>query len=149
MSKLYLDTGALVKLYLIEPGTEFIQGKAEKADCLPLNPLQELELRNALLAAHGRGWVDQCVLRETLENLEQDIKEGYFSKEFPDWPSLWKRASVLANRHTTDLLCRTLDILHVAAAEVSEADEMVTGDQRQRKLCEAIGFPVSEIVLSE
>ena len=147
MSKLYLDTGALVKLYLVEPGTEFVQDKAEGADCLPLNPLQELELRNALLAAHGRGWMDNNSLDRTMKNLDQDIEEGYFSREIPDWLPLLKRASVLAKRHTPDLLCRTLDILHVAAAEESEADEMITGDQRQRKLCEAIGFPVSKIVI--
>ncbi len=146
MSKLYLDTGALVKLYLVEPGTEFVQNKAEMAECLPLNPLQELELRNALLAAHGRGWIDKDALSGTLENLEEDIREGYLARESPDWSLLWKRAGVLAKRHTPELLCRTLDILHVAAAEVSEADEVVTGDQRQLKLCQAIGFPVVEIV---
>jgi len=146
MSKLYLDTGALVKLYLVEPGTEFVQDKAEKAECLPLNSLQELELRNALLAAHGRGWIGKDVLRGTLENLEEDIREGYFLRESPDWGLLYKRASVLAKRHTPELLCRTLDILHVAAAEVSEADELLTGDQRQLKLCRVIGFPAVAMV---
>lgn len=148
MSKLYLDTGALVKLYLVEPGSEFVQDKAEKAACLPLNPLQELELRNALFAASGRGWIDEEVLRGTLGNLEEDIREGYFLRESPDWRPLYKRASVLAKRYTPEFLCRTLDILHVAAAEVSEADELVTGDQRQLKVCRAIGFPVAEIPLA-
>jgi len=68
MRKLYLDTGALVKLYVVEPGSEFVQDKAEKADGLPLNPLQELELRNALLAAHGRGWMDKNALERTMKN---------------------------------------------------------------------------------
>jgi len=59
---------------------------------------------------------------------------------------LWKRASVLAKHHTPELLCRTLDTVHVAAAEVSEADEVVAGDYRPLKLCQAIGFPAAEIV---
>lgn len=146
MGKLYLDTGALVKLYVVEPGTEFVQEKAETAEWLPLNPLQELELRNALHAAQGRGWIDPDALRGTLANLEEDIREGYLSRESPDWTLLWRRAGVLAKRHTPQLLCRTLDILHVAAAEATEADEMVTGDQRQRQLCKAIGFPVTAII---
>lgn len=145
MTKLYLDTGALVKLYIVEAGSEFVQEKARLADCLPLNPLQELELRNALLAGHGRGWIAREALNGTLENLEEDIRTGYFSKESPDWGFLWKRAGVLAKHHTPGLLCRTLDVLHVAAAEASEVDEVVTGDQRQLKLCRAIGLPVSAI----
>ena len=143
--KLYLDTGALVKLYLLEPGSEFVQSKAHAAQCLPLNPLQETELRNALFAACGRGILTKTVLRKTLDNFEEDIRNGYLFRESPDWPLLWRRAGVLAKRYTPELLCRTLDILHVAAAEASEADEVLTGDQRQSELCRAIGLPVSEI----
>ena len=96
--KLYMDTGALVKLYLVEPGSEFVQSKAQSAKCLPLNPLQETELRNALLAACGRGILSEAVLGRTLENFEEDIRNGYFLRESPDWPLLWRRAGVLAKR---------------------------------------------------
>jgi len=31
MSKVYFDTGALVKLYIVEPGSAFVQRQAQKA----------------------------------------------------------------------------------------------------------------------
>ncbi len=54
MSKVYFDTGALVKLYIFEPGSDFVQRQAQKAKSIPFNQLQETELRNAIHAAIGR-----------------------------------------------------------------------------------------------
>jgi PIN domain nuclease of toxin-antitoxin system len=51
MHKLYLDTGALVRLYIIEQGSEFVQKTAQSANILPIQTLQITELRNALHAA--------------------------------------------------------------------------------------------------
>jgi len=145
MKKLYLDTGALVKLYIFEAGSRFVEEKAQAADRLPLNLLQETEFRNALYAAHGRKLISKEALLQTLRNFEEDVEKGYFQREEPDWPYLWKRAATLGRKYTPRLLCRTLDILHVAAAEYSDADELLTGDQRQLKLCKAIKLAVVEI----
>ncbi len=40
MAKIYFDTGALVKLYIVEPGSTFVQNKARRAEVIPINPLQ-------------------------------------------------------------------------------------------------------------
>lgn len=61
--------------------------------------------------------------------------------EILDWPAVWNRAGHLARLHTRELLCRTLDILHVAAAESCGADLFVTGNKRQFKLAGAVGLP--------
>ncbi len=53
-----------------------------------------------------------------------------------------KRADALAVNHTGEILCRTLDILHVALAELAGAGVVVTGDRRQAALCERIGLEV-------
>ena len=58
-----------------------------------------------------------------------------------DWPIVWNRAAHLARLHTRKLLCRTLDILHVAAAEACGTDLLVTGDKRQFKLASVVGLP--------
>jgi len=31
MAKVYFDTGALVKLYIVEPGSAFVQNRAQRA----------------------------------------------------------------------------------------------------------------------
>jgi predicted nucleic acid-binding protein len=63
--------------------------------------------------------------------------------EMLDWPLVWNRAAHLARLHTRKLLCRTLDTLHVAAAEACGADLLVTGDKRQFKLASAVGLPTA------
>jgi predicted nucleic acid-binding protein len=145
MAKIYFDTGALVKLYIVESGSHFVQKKAQEAKAIPLNPLQDTELRNAILAAGGRQTIDQGAVRQTLANLDEDIRQGFFCSETPDWPWIWQRANLLARQYTPTLLCRTLDILHVAAAEFSAVDEVVTGDLRQYRLCQAVDLAVTAI----
>lgn len=145
MSKIYFDTGALVKLYIVEPGSRFVQEKAQGAKNIPLNPLQDAELRNAILAAGGRQAIEQEAVRLTLANLDEDIRQGFFVRETLDWPWIWQRANLLARQYTPTLLCRTLDILHVAAAELCVADELVTGDQRQYQLCRAINLAATAV----
>jgi predicted nucleic acid-binding protein len=145
MATLYLDTGALVKLYIVEDGSAFVQKRAAQARAILVNPLQETELRNAILAAGGRRTITPQAARDTLANFDEDLAAGYFTREQPDWPKLWGRADELARRHTPRLLCRTLDILHVAAAEQCGADQIITGDQRQQRLAKAINLPVIKI----
>ncbi|MFM8830163.1 MAG: type II toxin-antitoxin system VapC family toxin [Spartobacteria bacterium] len=142
MSKVYFDTGALVKLYIVEPGSEFVQRKARAASSIPLNQLQETELRNAIHAAVGRNAISSIAGAMAREHLDSDLRAGVLTPAAVDWPPVWLRAAHLARLHTEKLLCRTLDILHVAAAEACGADLVVTGDLRQFKLCKAVGLPV-------
>ena len=131
MAKIYFDTGALVKLYIVEPGSTFVQNKARRAEVIPINPLQETELRKAM--------------RRSLDNFDEDLATGVFTRETPEWPWIYRRADLLARQYTPRFLCRTLDILHVAAAELCGADQIVTGDQRQQKLAKAIGMAVVKV----
>lgn len=57
-----LDTGALVKLYVAEPGSDAVQNAVGDSNQLGLNPLQCLEARNALFAAVGRGILSEAAL---------------------------------------------------------------------------------------
>lgn len=145
MVKVYFDTGALVKLYVVEQGSTFVQQRARRAGVIPLNPLQETELRNALLAAGGRRMISREAMQRSLANLDEDLQIGVFTRETPDWAWIHRRADLLAHQYTPRFLCRTLDILHVAAAELSGAGQIVTGDQRQQKLAKAIGMSVIKV----
>lgn len=145
MKRIYFDTGTLVKLYVVEQGSELVQQRAAKAGEIPLNPLQTTELKNAILAAVGRKIISQEAAEKTLENFENDIDEGYYVPESPDWIPVWQRASNFARQYTPNILCRTLDILHVALAEYAGIDEFVTGDKRQAALAEQIGLNLYRI----
>lgn len=136
--RVYFDSSALVKLYIVESGSEDVQQRCHQADKLILCPLQETEVRNALLAAGGRGILSRTAMLKTLKNLESDLAHGFFERHQPDWPLIWQRSNEMATRHTPKILCRTLDILHVAIAEISECACLVTGDDRQFRLSKAI-----------
>jgi len=46
----------------------------------------------------------------------------------------------LAGQHTGTVGCRSLDILHCAAAKVLAATEFISTDSRQKKLATAMGL---------
>ena len=143
--RLYLDTGALVKLYIVEDGSEWVQRQCLKAGTLLLSQLQLVELKNAILAAGGRRIISKEAMQMTLRHLDQDLADGIYQNFQPDWPSVWQRADSLARQHTTELLCRTLDILHVATAEIEKADLFITGDRRQFALGSRTDLTVKQI----
>jgi predicted nucleic acid-binding protein len=145
MAKTYFDTGALVKLYIVERGSDFVQNIARRTGAIGINPLQETELRNAILAAEGRRTVSREAARRSLDNFEEDLQNGVFIRESPEWAWVYRRADILARQYTPRFLCRTLDILHIAAAELSGAERIVTGDQRQQKLAKATGLKVAKV----
>lgn len=145
MKVLYLDSGALIKLYVVEPGSDFVADAIQAAQILPVNSLQETEVCNALLAAKGRGELTEPACQQALDHFSCDIAAGVFRRVIPDWPVIWNLAQTLARDHTSMILCRTLDILHVALALRGEADALVSGDQRQIALCRAIDLDVIEV----
>jgi hypothetical protein len=53
---------------------------------------------------------------------------------------VWVRASDLSARHTTRIGCRSLDILHVAAALELGAVRFLSFDGRQRQLARRAGL---------
>ena len=143
--RIYFDSSALVKLYIVEPGSEDVQAWSQQADAILMCPLQETEVRNAILAAGGRGILNRPTMLKTLKNLDSDLAQGFFERYQPDWPLIWNRSNELATRHTPKILCRTLDILHVAIAEISNSVCLVTGDERQFRLSEANNLKAARI----
>ena len=57
-----------------------------------------------------------------------------------DWAGIFSEAIRLAEQYTPSIGCRSLDILHCAAAKVLGASEFVSGDLRQGKLATAMGL---------
>jgi predicted nucleic acid-binding protein len=55
----------------------------------------------------------------------------------------------LSRRYSSENLCRTLDILHVATALVAQITTFVTCDKRQAQLAERAGLDVALIDLAK
>lgn len=141
---IYLDTSALVKLYLLEEGSGFVQSRvAAQDDPLPVWELQEAELTNALFLK---------VFRDELSAGEAEVQIALFHDRrkrglyyFPDI----RRGELMSDfqrlaRETPKSGCRTMDILHVACALQIESCYFLTFDMRQRALARTAGLEIVE-----
>jgi predicted nucleic acid-binding protein len=135
----YLDTGCLVKLYYPEPDSAkviaLIQGKP-----VCYTPLHELEFVNALQLKVflKTATVAQTTAARAL--VEGDLKSGVLVAARSDWDSVFQEAVKLAQQHSAVFGCRSLDVLHCAAAKVLAVTEFISTDARQKKLASAMGL---------
>ena len=136
---IYLDTGCFVKLYYPEPDSAqviaLIQGKA-----VGCTPLHELEFVNALQLKtfFKHATAQQVTAARGL--VAADLRSGVLVSAGGDWPDIIREAVKLAEQHTGTVGCRSLDILHCAAAKVLAATEFISTDARQKKLATAMGL---------
>jgi len=135
-----VDSGALVKLYSWEAGSEAVARRVARLAQVPLLALHELEVRNALRAQHGRGLISERQLAEAMRAFENDIDEGRLLRVGVDWSEAFLEAERLSRRFSSQLLCRSLDVLHVAMAARMGCRRLITGDSRQARLAKAAGL---------
>ena len=135
----YLDTGCFVKLYYPEPDSAkviaLIQGKP-----LCHTPFHELEFVNALQLKVFFKNATPAQVTAARALVETDLKAGVLVSPVAEWKDVLAEAVKLAGQHTGTIGCRSLDILHCAAAKVLAASEFISTDARQRKLAVAMGL---------
>ncbi len=136
---IYLDTGCLVKLYYPETESQkvaaFVRGRP-----ICFNPLHELEFTNALhLKLFHRSAIPTQV-QAAAALVEADVKSGVLLPVVANWDKIFRAASDLARQHSASFGCRSLDVLHCAAAMVVQASDFLTTDARQKQLAAAMGL---------
>jgi hypothetical protein len=72
--------------------------------------------------------------------VEGDLKTGVLVSARSEWENVFQEAVKLAEQHTGVFGCRSLDVLHCAAAKVLAASEFISTDGRQKKLASAMGL---------
>lgn len=139
---IYLDTSALVKLYLREAGSDVVQDLiSAQSDPLPVWELQEMELTNALRLKVFWKEISGVDADRQLTLFEQRKEKGHYY--FPDIDRAALFSTFLRlSAHTCELGCRTLDIMHVACACLLVPDLFVSFDSRQRQLAQKAGLKV-------
>ena len=137
----YLDTGCFVKLYYPEPDSAkvvaLIQGKL-----ICHTPLHELEFVNALHLKVFFSSATAAQVTGARALVKADLEAGVLVSPVGEWTDILAVAVTLAEQHTRTIGCRSLDILHCAAAKVLAASEFISTDSRQKKLAEAMGLNV-------
>jgi predicted nucleic acid-binding protein len=105
-------------------------------------PLHRVEVRNALRQAERRGLLTAQELRQALQQIEEDLREGFLVHGVVGLGDMCRRADELSEKHADKHGQRTVDLLHVAAALACGHRLFLSFDQRQRGLARAAGLQV-------
>ena len=105
---LYLDTSALVKLYVDEEGSERIKGLVKAAQVVATSRVSYVEARAGMARKHREGELSKGEHRQILEDLEQDW-ERYFVVEVSE--RVTRIGGELVDRHPL----RGFDAIHLAS----------------------------------
>lgn len=146
--KTYFDSSALVAVYVTERFSDRARREARRAGQLPFTGLHELEVCNTLRVLHGRRIIDARAARLLAGHLEEDVRAGRLLRVDVDYQGMFLRSLDLSDRHSARLLCRSLDILHVAGALTLACERFVSGDDRQLRLARAAGLKPVDVKVS-
>jgi predicted nucleic acid-binding protein len=142
---IYLDSSALVKLYLMEQGSEEVHAIVVcQEHPLPVTPLAELELLDTL---HFKVYLGE-MRPEEAEHLEALYRsrrhEGLTCSPAIDQVAFRELCLQPAERTASVGTC-SLDVTHVAAARLCGAKVFVTCSDTQAKMAESEGFDVKRV----
>jgi predicted nucleic acid-binding protein len=139
---IYCDTSFLGALYL--PGEKFEpvarQLASAFAEPMAFPWLSELELSNSVCRGAGRKIFSRRVGATILRQIARDKTAGLLFPCPLELQPHFRKAMELSQRFTPICLCRSLDVLHVAAAFLLGAGELVSFDTRQRDLAAKAGL---------
>lgn len=139
----YLDPSALRSVYIHDGRSRvFCAWRSRIRGALPLTPFGRAELVNSIALAVFRGDISDTAGEAALRDLDEDIERGRLFVADLLWRKALERSVELSRTQTAKLGTRTLDVLHVASAEVLGCRHFVTYDQRQAKLAKAVGLRV-------
>jgi predicted nucleic acid-binding protein len=136
------DTSLLVKLYVQEADSPQVLMLASLVGPIAFSDFHRVELVNALHLKQGRREITSLDVFKSLANIEADIRSGVLVRMEPDWKRVFAMTVKLSTVHTSALLSRTLDALHVAIALQYKSRAFATNDTRQEKLAVAAGLKV-------
>jgi len=141
----YFDSSALVAIYVTERFSPAARREARSALQIPYTALHAIEVPNALRVLHGRALITSRELRELLALLAGDIEAHRLVETRVDLFTVFDHAAELSKVHASRLLCRSLDILHVAAALELRCKSLVSGDDRQLALARSVGLETVDV----
>lgn len=137
----YVDTSALLKGYLIEPGTPaFMTWFGEQADPF-ISSLSVVEFKCAIRRRERAGQLTRRRARAILDRLDESLAEESLGR------LAWRdQAWVLGNNlidRVDPIPLRALDALHLAIALQHRCVGFATADRTQAEAADRLGFAVT------
>ena len=139
----YFDFAIIVKLYVSE-ATSPDAIRMVNARTVPycLTHWQALEAKNAIRLKAFRKEITLLEMNQSIAAFDQDITSGRWQRPAYASALVEQKAEELSAHHSAIIGCRTLDIIHVAAAIVIGIKEFVTFDGRQGAVAKQAGLAV-------
>ena len=136
----YLDTSALAKWYLPEPGSEAFAAYVSQQEVAAISRLTVLEFHSLLTRRQRSRELAPSGLRRVVEAFERQIADGFIE------------VHPLDDRHATGAIAllkrlpnrplRALDALHLAIARDLDVSVLATADREMALAAKALGFDV-------
>lgn len=111
---LYLDTSALIKLYVLEPGSDAVKEWVDRADAVSSSRIAYVEARAGVARKHREGELSSEEYRSLLRDLDRDWRD-YLVVEVSEEVAFL--GADLTDRHPL----RGFDAIHLASALVLKA----------------------------
>lgn len=137
---LYLDTSALLKLFIREPETDTVRRLVGTESRVVVSSLTQLETMVRLKAAWKGGDLTRSQHRRTVEGLTNLISSDPFALRTLSG-SVFQTA-LRQHESSGTVHCRSLDRLHLAAMEELDIRRLMTKDAKQAEAARAMGFEV-------
>ena len=141
MSSPYLDTSALAKWYLNEPGSEDFERFLRDQRRAAISRLTTVEFRCLLARRRRAGELTTRIEQSAFRLFLDDVAAGYLQVH-PLTDDHARNALVLLERLDTHSL-RTLDALHLAIASAIGAETLATADRIMARAAGEIGLHVA------
>jgi predicted nucleic acid-binding protein len=145
--KTYVDSSALVAIYVPERFSKTARRSVRAVPQIPFTQLHELEVRNAFELLVGRALITREECRAIQAQLDADLDSQRLARVSLDLDRVFMSASDLSLTYTAKVLTRSLDLLHVAAAQAMMCRRLVSADDRQLRVAKAAGLAVVDITL--
>jgi predicted nucleic acid-binding protein len=141
----YVDSSVLVAVYVPERFSKAARQVVRAVPQIPFTQLHELEIRNAFELLVGRSLITREECRAVQAQLDGDLENQRLSRVPLDLDRVFTNARDLSRTHTSRYLTRSLDLLHVAAAQAIMCSTFVSADDRQLAAAKATGLKVADI----
>jgi predicted nucleic acid-binding protein len=140
---IYADSSFLVSLYLRDGNSGAAQTEMKlHTGGVALSRIARLEVKNAFRLAVFRGWINTEQEGRVQALFDADQSGGFLHPFTFATDEVFTAAERVSRLHTSVSGNRSLDVLHVACAQIAELSVFASFDGRQRKLAEAVGLRV-------
>ncbi len=134
----YLDTSALAKRYLREPGTETVLAKCAEATEIVISVVCVPELVSAL----NRLRRDNAITAEHYSSLKKDAIADFRQAMLVEISPVILQEAIFCLESAP---LRAMDAVHLATARRAGCDLFVSADRRQCDAARQLGLAVSQI----